>query len=91
VSYPHETNSSFDGDCKAPINSEEFSSQGTPEALAALRQIAEAESRQLQVVLDAAVREYIDRRQKVLPRMHVMTSFAVSLEELDRLYRELAK
>lgn len=91
MSYPHDTNSSFDGDCQAPINSEEFSSQTTPEVLAALRQIAEAEGRQLQVVLDEAMREYIDRRQKELPRKHVMTSFAVSLGEFDRLYRELAK
>ena len=67
MSYPHETNSSFDGDCKASINSGEFSSQATPEMLAALRQIAEAEGRQFQVVLDAAVREYIDWRQKVPP------------------------
>ena len=91
MSYPHETNSSFDGDCKASINSGEFSSQATPEVLAALRQMAEAESRQLQVALDAAVHEHIDRRQKALPRMHVTTSFATSLEEFDRLYRELAK
>jgi hypothetical protein len=67
VSYPHETNSSFNGGCKAPTNSGEFSSQATPEMLAALRQIAEAEGRQFQVVLDAAVREYIDWRQKVPP------------------------
>lgn len=91
MSYPHDTNSSFDGDCQAPINSEEFSSQTTPEVLAALRQIAEAEGRQFQVVFDEAMHEYIDRRQKELPRNHVMTSFAASLGEFDGLYRELAK
>ena len=91
MSYPQDTNSSFGGDCKASINSGEFSSQATPEVLAALRQIAEAEGRQLQVVLDEAMREYIDRRQKAHPRKHVMTSFAVSLAEFDRLHRELAK
>ncbi len=91
MSYPHDTNNSFDGDCKAPTNSEEFSSQATPEVLAALRQIAEAEGRQLQVVLDEGMYDYIDRRQKVLPRNNVMTSFAASLGEFDSLYRELAK
>ncbi len=91
MSYPHDTNNSFDGDCKAPTNSREFSSQATSEALAALRQIAEAEGRQLQVVLDEAMHEYIDRGQKVLPRKHVTTSFAGSLAEFDRFYGELAK
>ncbi len=91
MSYPHNTNNSFDGDFKAPTNSGEFSSQATPEAMAALRQIAEAEGRQFQVVFDEAMREYIDRRQKVPPRTHVTTSFAASLAEFDRLYGELAK
>lgn len=91
MSYPHNTKYSFDGDCKVPIDSGKFSSQATPEVLDALRQIAEAEGRQLQVALDAAVRDYIYWRQKELPGNHVMTSFAVSLKEFDRLYRELAK
>ena len=91
MSYPHETNSSFNGDCKAPTNSGEFSSHATPEMLAALRQIAGAEGRQFQIVFDEAVREYIDWRQKVIPQTHVTTSFAVSLGEFDSLYRELAK
>ncbi len=91
MSYPHETNNSFDGDCKAPTNSGEFSSQATPEVMAALRQIAEAEGRQFQVVFDEAMREYIDRRQMAPLRMHVTTSFAASLAEFDRLYGELAK
>ncbi len=67
MSYPHITNNSFDGDFKASINSGEFSSQATPEVMAALRQIADAEGHQFQVVFDAAMREYIDRRQKVPP------------------------
>jgi hypothetical protein len=91
VSYPHETNSSFNGDCKAPTNSGEFSSHATPEMLAALRQIAEADGRQFQVALDAAICEYINGLQKVIPQTHVTTSFAVSLGEFDSLYRELAK
>jgi hypothetical protein len=43
---------------------EKFSSQTAPEALAALRQIAESQGRQFQVVLDEALRDYIDRQQK---------------------------
>ena len=70
---------------------EKFSSQAAPEVLAALRQLAEAQGRQFQSVLDEALRDYIDRHQKELPRRHVMTSFASSLDEFDTLYRELAK
>jgi predicted transcriptional regulator len=70
---------------------EKFSFQAAPEVLSALRQIAEAEGRQFQAVLDEALRDYIDRQQKEQPRRHVMTAFASSLEEFDSLYRELAK
>lgn len=70
---------------------EKFSSQAAPEVLAALRQIAEAEGRQFQSILDEALRDYIDRRQRERPRRHVMSAFAASLDEFDALYRELAK
>lgn len=70
---------------------EKFSSQAAPEVLAALRQLAEAQGRQFQAVLDEALRDYIDRHQKERPRRHMMTSFASSLDEFDTLYRELAK
>ena len=70
---------------------EKFSSQAAPEVLAALRQIAEVQGRQFQAVLDEALRDYIDRQQADRPRRHAMTAFAASVEEFDRLYRELAK
>jgi len=70
---------------------EKFSSQASPEVLAALRQIAESQGRQFQAVLDEAMRDYIDRKQKERPRRHVMATFASSLAEFDSLYRELAK
>ena len=70
---------------------EKFSSQASPEVLAALRSIAESQGRQFQAVLDDALREYIDRQQKERPRRHVMAAFASSVEEFDSLYRELAK
>lgn len=68
-----------------------LSSQAAPEVLAALRQIAESQGRQLLAVLDEALRDYIDRQQTQRPRRHVMASFASSLDEFDSLYRELAK
>lgn len=70
---------------------EKFSSQAAPEVLAALRHIAEVEGRQFQAVLDEALREYIERKEKGQPRRHVMDAFGQSLGEFDELYRELAK
>lgn len=70
---------------------EKFSSQAAPEVLAALRQIADAQGRQFQAVLDEALRDYIDRQQTKRPRRHVLASFASSLDGFDKLYRELAK
>ncbi len=70
---------------------EKFSSQASPEVLAALRQIAASQGRQFQAVLDEALREYIDKQQKQRPRRHVVAAFASSLDEFDSLYRELAK
>lgn len=70
---------------------EKFSSQASPEVLAALRQIAASQGRQFQSVLDEALRDYIDRQQQERPRRHVMAAFAASLDEFDGLYRELAK
>ncbi|MBK8286778.1 MAG: hypothetical protein IPK97_18995 [Ahniella sp.] len=70
---------------------EKFSTQAAPDVLAALRQIAESQGRQFQVVLDEVLRDYIDRHQKDRPRRHVMSSLVSSLGEFDDLYRELAK
>lgn len=70
---------------------QKFSSQAAPEVLSAMRQIADAQGRQFQSVLDEAMREYIDRQQNQKPRRHVMAAFAESLSEFDTLYAALAK
>ena len=54
---------------------EKFSSQASPEVLSAPRQIAEAEGRQFQAVLDEALLEYIDRKEKGWPLRHVLDAF----------------
>ena len=54
-------------------------------------ELAAAQGRQFQAVLDDAMRDYLERQTKTRPRQHVMASFASSLEEFDSLYRDLAK
>lgn len=73
------------------IASENFSSQAAPEILSALQKIAESEGRPMQELLDEALREYIERKEKGLPHRQTMDAFAQSLSEFDQLYRELAK
>jgi hypothetical protein len=68
-----------------------FSSQTEPEVLNALQKIAESEGRSMQAVFDEALREYIERKEKGLPRHHTLDAFSQSLKEFDQLYRELAK
>jgi protein-disulfide isomerase-like protein with CxxC motif len=80
-----------DEDVMTLVAREKFSSQASPEVLAALRHIAESQGRQFQAVLDEALRDYIDRQQSQRPRRHVMAAFASSLDEFDNLYRDLAK
>jgi predicted transcriptional regulator len=68
-----------------------FSSQASPDVLAALRQLAASEGRQFQAVLEDALRDYLERQQRDRPRQHVMSAFASSLDEFDPLYKDLAK
>ncbi len=70
---------------------QKFSSQATPEVLATLHNMAEARGRQFQSVLDEALRDYIERKEKSRPRRHIAEAFAQSFHEFDSLYRELAK
>ena len=70
---------------------EKFSSQASPDLLAALRKVARYEGRHFQAVLEDAMQEYLDNRtqQKVRPEM--MAHFRASLEKNRRLYELLAQ
>lgn len=68
-----------------------FSSQASPEALAAMREIARSEGRQFQTVLQEAMEEYIVNRSRKSPRPEVMAHFRASVERNRRLYKLLAE
>ena len=70
---------------------EKFASQADPEVLAAMRERAATEGRQLQAVIEDAMREYLERRIEDRPRPHVMEALAESIAEFDSLYARLAK
>lgn len=70
---------------------EKFASQADPELLAGMRSAAESEGRQLQAVLEDAMREYLERRSASRPRPQVIAALAESIAEFDELYERLAK
>ncbi|MDL2307778.1 hypothetical protein LJC48_07165 [Desulfovibrio sp. OttesenSCG-928-C06] len=68
-----------------------FATQADPEVLETLRGIAASEGRQIQAIIDEALREYIENRRGVKPRKHVLQAFGNSLAKYDDLYKELSK
>lgn len=68
-----------------------FSSQASPEALAAMREIARSEGRQFQAVVQEAMEEYIVNRNRQTPRPEVMAHFRASVERNRRLLELLAE
>lgn len=68
-----------------------FATQVDPAVLARVRHIAKTEGRQVQSLVDDALREYLERRDENYIRPDVMAHFQASLAEHDELYRLLAK
>ena len=68
-----------------------FATQADPAVLQTLKSIAASEGRQIQALVDEALRDYIERKTGNTPRSHVMDAFRNSMEQYDSLYRELAK
>ncbi len=74
-----------------PVPREKFSSQASPELLAAIRDIARKDGRHFQAVLEDALREYIESRSQERPRASVMAHFQASVEKNRRLGELLAR
>jgi hypothetical protein len=73
----------------APLS--KFATQVDPKVLEEVRSIAAREGKQLQGVIDEALRDFVEKRKRGKPRPEVLTAFGESLAEFDALYRELAK
>lgn len=70
---------------------EKFSSQASPELLAAMREVARNEGRHFQAVLEDAMREYLDNKARQKVRPEVMAHFHASLERNRHLYELLSQ
>ena len=70
---------------------EKFSSQASPELLAAVRGMARKEGRHFQAVLEDAMQLYIDSKEQEKVRPEVMAHYRSSVERHSRLYELLAQ
>ncbi|MGJ0395866.1 MAG: hypothetical protein ACR65U_06555 [Methylocystis sp.] len=70
---------------------EKFATQVDRDLLAEIRKIAKDEGRQLQSVVEDALRAHVEERSKAKPRRHVMEAYRTSLSRYDALYEKLAK
>lgn len=68
-----------------------FATQADPIVLETLKTIAANEGRQIQALVDEALRDYIDKKTGNAPRRHVIDAFKSSMDRYDSLYKELAK
>ena len=73
------------------VSREKFSSQASPELLAAIREIAQQDGRHFQAVLEDAMNSYIEAREQQKVRPEVMAHYRASLERNRKLYELLAQ
>jgi len=70
---------------------QKFATQADPKVLDEVRAIAAQEGKQLQAVIDEALRDFVEKRKRGKPRPEVLTAFGESLAEYEALYKELAR
>tara|TARA_R110002110_G_scaffold4877_4_gene24672 strand:- start:10432 stop:10656 length:225 start_codon:yes stop_codon:yes gene_type:complete len=70
---------------------QKFASQADAELLEQMREMAKAEGRQFQAVVEDAFRDYIARKSGAHPRAEVMSHFRESVRRNAELYKRLAK
>jgi len=70
---------------------EKFATQVNADLLSAVRSLAEREGRQLQVVVEEALADLIEKRKAAKPRAHVMAAYLNSHEKYADLYKKLAE
>ena len=70
---------------------EKFATQVSSEILATIRAIAQKEGRQIQVLVDEALADLIEKRKNTRPRQHVMAAYLGSHDKYSELYKKLAK
>ncbi|MDR1396688.1 MAG: hypothetical protein LBJ14_03025 [Desulfarculales bacterium] len=68
-----------------------FATQADPEVLHSLREMARSEGRQLQMLVDEALRAYVERRNSNTPPNEILQALQASINQFDDLYKKLAQ
>ena len=74
-----------------PPTREKFATQVNSEILSAVRSLSVSEGRQLQVLVEEAFTDLLEKRKKATPRAHVMGAYLSSHEKYGPLYKKLAE
>ena len=69
----------------------EFATEVDSEILASVLAIAKKESSRLQVLVEEALADLIEKRERTRPRPHVLAAYLGSYFQYDELYKKLAK
>lgn len=70
---------------------QKFASQAPEELLDEVREIAREDGRQLQAIIEDALRAYVEQRRGQRPRAEVLAHLQASVAEHRELYRRLAE
>lgn len=70
---------------------EKFATQVNSDILAAVRDLAQKEGRQLQVLVEEALADLLEKRRNASPRSHVMAAYLASHDRYASLYKKLAE
>jgi len=70
---------------------EKFATQVNSKILKQVRGLAEREGRQLQVLVEEALADLLEKRKRSQPRQHVMDAYLSSHEKYSQLYKKLAE
>jgi hypothetical protein len=75
----------------ASARRKKFATQVGSDILAAVRMIAKQEGRQLQVLIEEALADLVEKRKQERPRPHIMAAYQASHEKFAPLYKKLAE
>jgi len=73
------------------IAREKFATQVDSALLEAVRKLAKSEGRQIQAVVEDALRDHINAKNGAPVREHVMDAYLKSTERFSGLYKKLAQ
>ena len=74
-----------------PTPMKKFATQLESDVLRALKAFSKQEGKQIQSVVNTALKQYLESQGKPQARKHVLEAYLKSTQQFDGLYKELAK